>query len=90
MVIFKYLQRKLNKGLIMYCRAFQGSIKSKDNLDDYDYGLYNGVESILSVMEYREPSFIFPTQVKMEEVKGVEIPGRTMVKGVRKCQNTNQ
>lgn len=58
----------------------------KQNItDDYNCGIYNGLELALAVLEEREPEFVFFD--KKEETKQMEETkqkGRTVASGVRK------
>lgn len=60
--------------------------------DDYSVGIYNGLELALSIMEKREPVFVFPEQSKsdisvIEGHEEKEQLGRTVAKGKRVIGN---
>ena len=59
--------------------------------DDYSVGIYNGLELALSIMEKREPAFVFPESDKdamVVEGQEEEKPaGRTVASGKRVIRN---
>lgn len=59
--------------------------------DDYSVGIYNGLELALSIIEGREPVFMFPEQSKsgisvIEGHEEKEQLGRTVASGKRICK----
>lgn len=82
-------QSKSYKAIITACKASQRAIKIKEKLDEYDYGMYNGIEYVRSLLDQKEPEYIYPIpdNIEIKEVTGSELKeftGRTIARGVKR------
>ena len=58
----------------------------KQNItDEYSCGIYNGLELALSILEEREPEFVFvEKKEESKQMEETEQKGRTVASGIRK------
>lgn len=71
------------KDAVITAESQKSLLLMKNKLTDYDVGMYNGIEYILSRIKGREPEYI--AEVKEPEViQKQETKTRTIASGIRK------
>lgn len=62
----------------------QQKLNVEQNKDDYSVGLYNGIELCLSLLEKREPEFLFTISNVETKTQEQMKRGRTVASGICK------